>query len=363
MILAIQFDKTACTVRTRRAHLRPAHASGGAADRCRFAARRSEIRLVERDAHHTPVMVDEVLAGLGVQPGGRYIDATLGEGGHTEALLERSAPGGQVLALDADPEAVAIATTRLAGRGDALTAFNVNFRHIRATVVEAGFESVDGVLFDLGVSSLQLDAESRGFSFRRADPLDMRFSPDQQLTAADIVNTYSREELAGVIYKYGEERASRRIAAAIVSARPIANSLELADVVASVVRPRRAGRRIHPATRTFQALRIAVNDELGILESALEQAIGLLRPGGRLAVIAYHSLEDRIAKNLLRREAADCICVPGTPECVCGHQATVSLTPRRVIRPTPEEVRSNARSRSARLRVAERLQPVGEGHQ
>ena len=222
------------------------------------------------ELHHTPVMTPEVLQALSVQPGGRYIDATLGEGGHSTSILSAADPGGQVLGLDADPEAVSVATERLVDAGETFLALNVNFRDIRATALRYEFVPVHGVLFDLGVSSLQLDREARGFSFRRADPLDMRFDFDQQLTAADIVNDYAESELADVIFHLGEDRAARRIARAIVRNRPITTSLELADLIEKV-NPRR-GSHIHPATRTFQAIRIAVNDELSALETALEQA-------------------------------------------------------------------------------------------
>jgi 16S rRNA (cytosine1402-N4)-methyltransferase len=207
---------------------------------------------------------------------------------------------------------------------------------------------------DLGISSLQLDVETRGFSFRRPDPLDMRFSLGQETTAADIVNGYSQTELADLIYQLGEEPAARRIAAAIVRARPIRTSAELASVI-----ERAAGggprRRIHPATRSFQAIRIAVNDELGALHSALEQAVSLLGHGGRLVVISYQSLEDRIVKNFMRRESTDCICPPETVVCICGHKATLRLVSRKVVRPSEAEVGANPRSRSARLRAAERI--------
>ena len=298
-------------------------------------------------------MVPEALDALRVQPGGRYVDATLGEGGHSDAILERALPGGLVLGLDADHEAVQVATGRLARWKDAFVAVNANFRELRSTALQHDFVPVHGVLFDLGVSSLQLDAEARGFSFRRPDPLDMRFSLAQKLTASDIVNRYPEHELAGVIYRLGEERASRRIAAAIVASRPIKTSLDLANVVERVS-PRR-GRRIHPATKTFQALRIAVNDELAALEMALEQAVSLLGHGGRLAVISYHSLEDRIAKNFIRRESADCVCPPGTPVCQCDHLATLRAVTKSPLSPSDEEIRDNPRSRSAKLRVAERI--------
>lgn len=309
--------------------------------------------LMDLELHHTPVMTPEVMQALNVQAGGRYIDATLGEGGHSKSILSAASPGGQVLGLDADPEAISVATERLVEKGDAFLALNVNFRDIRATALRYEFVPVHGVLFDLGVSSLQLDRESRGFSFRRADPLDMRFSFDQKVTAADIVNEYAESELADLIFHLGEDRSARRIARAIVRNRPISTSLELAELIEKV-NPRR-GRRMNPATRTFQAIRIAVNDELSALETALEQAVSLLGQGGRLAVISYHSLEDRIVKNFIRKQASDCICPPGTPLCRCDHLATVKVITRRPIVPTDAEIDSNRRARSAKLRVAERI--------
>jgi 16S rRNA (cytosine1402-N4)-methyltransferase len=291
-------------------------------------------------------MVPEVLDALAVEPGGRYIDCTLGEGGHTEAILRAADPGGQVLGIDADHEAIAVSNDRLAEHGDRFTSVNSNFREIRSAALTFDFVPVHGILFDLGLSSLQLDAETRGFSFRRPDPLDMRFSLDQQITADDIVNSYSRDELANLIY--------RRIAAAIVASRPINTSTRLAEVVASVVRAK-GRQRIHPATKTFQAIRIAVNDELGALQSALEQALCLLGHGGRLCVIAYQSLEDRIVKNFIRREASECVCPPSTPVCRCNHKPSLRLVSRRVIKPSDSEISTNPRSRSARIRVAERI--------
>ncbi len=308
---------------------------------------------MDLELHHTPVMTPEVMQALNVQAGGRYIDATLGEGGHSKSILSAASPGGQVLGLDADPEAISVATERLVEKGDAFLALNVNFRDIRATALRYEFVPVHGVLFDLGVSSLQLDRESRGFSFRRADPLDMRFSFDQKVTAADIVNEYAESELADLIFHLGEDRSARRIARAIVRNRPISTSLELAELIEKV-NPRR-GRRMNPATRTFQAIRIAVNDELSALETALEQAVSLLGQGGRLAVISYHSLEDRIVKNFIRKQASDCICPPGTPLCRCDHLATIKVITRRPIVPTDAEIDSNRRARSAKLRVAERI--------
>ena len=305
------------------------------------------------ELHHEPVMMPEIMQALNVQPGGRYIDGTLGEGGHSREILRAAHPGGQVLGLDADAEAITVATERLAEYGESFRAVNVNFRDVRATALQYEFVPVHGVLFDLGVSSLQLDRESRGFSFRRADPLDMRFSFDQQITAADIVNRYAESELADIIFHLGEDRAARRIARAIVRSRPILTSLELAEVIEKV-NPRR-GKRTHPATQTFQAIRIAVNDELSALETALEQAVSLLGQGGRMAVISYHSLEDRIVKNFVRKQASDCICPPGTPACRCDHLATLKVITRRPLIPTDAETASNPRARSAKLRVAERI--------
>ncbi|MDA0596359.1 MAG: 16S rRNA (cytosine(1402)-N(4))-methyltransferase RsmH [Chloroflexi bacterium] len=305
------------------------------------------------ELHHEPVMIPEIMQALNVQPGGRYIDGTLGEGGHSREILRAADPGGQVLGLDADAEAITVATERLAEYGESFRAVNVNFRDVRATALQYEFVPVHGVLFDLGVSSLQLDRESRGFSFRRADPLDMRFSFDQQITAADIVNRYAESELADIIFHLGEDRAARRIARAIVRSRPILTSLELAEVIEKV-NPRR-GKRTHPATQTFQAIRIAVNDELSALETALEQAVSLLGQGGRMAVISYHSLEDRIVKNFVRKQASDCICPPGTPVCRCDHLATLKVITRRPLIPTDAETASNPRARSAKLRVAERI--------
>lgn len=305
------------------------------------------------ETRHIPVMVPEALDGLNVRPGGRYIDATAGEGGHSRAILAASDPGGQVLAIDADQEAVSVAADRLRAHGDDFLAVNANFRDLRTTALRYDFVPVHGVLFDLGVSSLQLDREARGFSFRRPDPLDMRFSIHQRVTAADIVNKYPERDLADLIYRMGEDRAARRIASVIVRNRPFATSAELGDAIRKAL-PRK-GSKIHPATRAFQAIRIAVNDELSALETALRQAVSLLGQGGRLVVISYHSLEDRIVKNFFRREAKDCVCPPGTPVCVCDHRATLKAITRKPVTPSAAEEDSNRRSRSAKLRVAERI--------
>jgi len=304
--------------------------------------------------HHMPVLVREVVEALGVRPGGRYVDCTLGGGGHAGAILEAASPDGELLGIDLDPEALAAAHRRLAAFGDRVMSVEGNFSQVGDLCRERGFAPVQGILFDLGLSSLQLEEESRGFSFQREGPLDMRFSPRQELTAADIVNSYSEGELADLLWRYGEERQSRRIARRLIEERPFRTTTQLAKAVEQAV-GRRARGVIHPATRTFQALRIAVNQELPHLEAALVQAHGLLGFGARLVVISYHSLEDRIVKDFLRREARDCVCPPGVPVCACGHQATLRLVARGAVRPSPAEVTANPRSRSARLRVAERL--------
>jgi 16S rRNA (cytosine1402-N4)-methyltransferase len=306
---------------------------------------------------HTPVLLAEVLRALAVQPGGRYIDCTLGGGGHAAAILEKSSPGGQVLGIDADPAAIAAARERFKGSPDSILIVNDNFVNLQSICLKYDFSPVHGILFDLGLSSLQLNGGSRGFSFQHDTPLDMRFDPSQRTTAADIVNTAPETELAGIIRSYGEEPQSARIARFIIKERPVATTGQLARIIEKAVGRRG---RLHPATRTFQALRIAVNDELGHLESALKQAVDLLGYEGRLVVISYHSLEDRIVKQFLQREARGCICPPATPVCICGHTPVLRLINKKVIVPTIAEVSANPRSRSARLRAAERIAPPGD---
>ena len=302
---------------------------------------------------HIPVLLDEAIEGLRARPGGYFVDCTVGLGGHAAAILERIMPSGRLLGIDADPEAIHVSQDELSNYGEAVTLANDNFVNLEAICKRYHFHPVDGVLFDLGVSSLQLDTAERGFSFHLDAHLNMRFDPRQGLTASDIVNTFSEQELARLIEKYGEERHSRRIARHIVQNRPVATTLELARLVEQALRSKRA--RIHPATRTFMALRIAANSELQNLEPALKQAIDLLRPEGRLAVISYHSLEDRIVKQFMRRAASNCLCPPRTVMCRCGHVPTLKLISRKVIKPTSLEIESNPRSRSAKLRIAERL--------
>jgi 16S rRNA (cytosine1402-N4)-methyltransferase len=304
---------------------------------------------------HIPVLLDEVLEGLGPLPGQRLIDGTLGAGGHTEAILKAVAPHGQVLALDADPSALEIARRRLAAYGDRVHFVNANFAQLAAVARDLDFVPVHGVLLDLGLSSMQLDAVERGFSFQNAGPLDMRYDPSGPTTAADLVNNLAQDELADLIYRFGEDRRSRAIARAIVAARPLHTTHELAEVVARAVGGRR-GDRLHPATRTFQALRIAVNAELDVLRAALPAAVSILAPGGRLAVISFHSLEDRIVKEFFRRESRDCICPPEQPVCTCGHRATLHIITPKPITATSAEVALNPRARSAKLRVAEYME-------
>jgi 16S rRNA (cytosine1402-N4)-methyltransferase len=299
------------------------------------------------------VLLPEVLEALRVQTQGRYIDCTVGPGGHTRAILEAGAPGCQVLALDADPSAVEVARRRLAPYQDRLVLLQQSFASLAEAAREHGFQEVHGVLMDLGLSSLQLEDESRGFSFQRNSPLDMRFDPGQHFTAKDIVNGSTENELTRVIARYGQEPRAKRISRAIVRSRPIGSTQELAQVVERAAGGRHG--RIHPATRTFQSLRIVVNAELEALESGLEQAIKLLGTGGRLVVLSYHSLEDRLVKVALRRASATCVCPPEIPLCICGHTPEVRLVTKKSITPSPEEVRRNPRSRSARLRVAEHL--------
>jgi 16S rRNA (cytosine1402-N4)-methyltransferase len=287
---------------------------------------------------HIPVLVEETIEALAVRSGGRYIDCTLGAGGHALAILERSAPGGQLLGIDADPEAITAARTRLEAYRSSTLLINDNFINLRAIATEHDFSPVHGILFDLGLSSLQLESSGRGFSFQCDEPLDMRLSPSQEVTAADIINTSSEAELAKLIRTYGEEHKSHRIAHHIVQERPIKTTLELVGVIERAVGGRRG--RIHPATRTFQALRIAVNHELEHLSSALEEATSLLGLGGRLVVISYHSLEDRIVKRFMHQEAKE---------------AHLKLVYKKVVTPSLAEVHFNPRSRSAKLRAAERI--------
>lgn len=298
---------------------------------------------------HIPVLLNEAIDGLRVEPGGRYVDCTVGTGGHAASILEQ---GGQLLGIDIDPKAIEMARARLLPYGQKAILINEDFVNLEQVCFNLGFHPVRGILFDLGMSTLQINNASRGFSFQHDAPLNMRFNPSQGLTAATIVNTFPEEELASILEKYGEEHRSRQIARSIVTNRPFSTTRQLATVVSQTVGVRG---RIHPATRTFQALRIAVNQELDRLKVALDKVINVLDRGGRLVVISFHSLEDRLVKEFLRRESRDCICPPQTPVCVCGHHATLKLVTRKVITPSPAEIVANRRSRSAKMRVAERI--------
>lgn len=310
---------------------------------------------MEELASHIPVLLDQVLKGLNPRPGQRFIDGTVGAGGHTEAILQVTAPDGQVLALDADPAALNTARMRLTPYGNRVRLVNANFAQLASIARNHDFAPVHGILLDLGLSSMQLGAVERGFSFHSQGLLDMRYDPSGPTTAADLVNNLSQIELADLLYRYGEERRSRAIARAIVAARPLHTPRKLADVVTRAVGGRR-GAKIHPATRTFQALRIAVNDELGALSSALPDATTLLAPSGRLAVISFHSLEDRIVKDFFLQESKDCICPPEQPTCTCEHRATLRIITRKPITASSHEISTNPRARSAKLRVAERME-------
>jgi 16S rRNA (cytosine1402-N4)-methyltransferase len=301
---------------------------------------------------HTPVLYQEILAGLRIRPGGSYIDGTVGAGGHAQGILAASTPDGRVLGIDADPAAIALSREKLVAYGGRVTLVQSNFAQLEAIAQREGFCPADGVLLDLGLSSMQLEAAQRGFSFLADGPLDMRFDPSGPASAADLVNGLGVEELAEILYRYGEESRARGISEAIVARRPLHTTQELAAVVEQVVGRRG---RIHPATRTFQALRIAVNGELDALEAVLPQAVRLLAPGGVLAVIAFHSLEDRLVKRFLHRESRDCLCPAEQIICTCGHRATLEIVTPRPIRPQEGEVQVNPRSRSARLRIARRL--------
>lgn len=310
---------------------------------------------------HEPVLLDEVVSLLQPAPGALVVDATVGGGGHAEALLERIGPAGRLLGLDRDDEALAAAARRLERFGARVALHRCSFRELRRVMEAEGQKAVDAVLFDLGVSSRQLDAPERGFRFSEnagaETPLDMRMDRRERRTAAELLAEASASELEQIFRSYGELPGAGRLARAIVARRTTAPLHTSADLVA-VVREARVGggRRHHPATLVFQALRLAVNDELPALEEGLAAAIFALRPGGRLAVIAYHSLEDRTVKRALRAATRGCVCPPGLPVCVCGRKPLLRDVARRAVTPSEDEIRRNPRARSARLRVAERIE-------
>jgi len=308
---------------------------------------------------HLPVLLEEVLAALSCQPGKTYLDATLGAGGHALEILGRTSPDGRLLGADQDPAALARARKRLAPCRGRFELLQTSFRHLPVLLEERGERAFDGILLDLGLSSDQLADASRGFSFSRPGPLDMRMDPGASRTARMIVNDFDEDALRSLLREFGEEPHATRIVRAIVQKRreaPIDTTDQLAAIVEEAVPPSRRGARTHPATKTFQALRIAVNDELAALEEMLDGIPDLLVPGGRLAVISFHSLEDRIVKRRFRKWAGQCTCPPKFPVCSCGASACMRMLGKRATKPSAEEVAANPRSRSARLRAAERLE-------
>jgi len=312
------------------------------------------------EAGHIPVLAEEIMSMLAPARGSLQIDATLGGGGHTERILEATDPDGRLLGLDADGAAIARVDGRLRPRfGDRLVLRQANFRDLTDVARDAGFDAVDGALFDLGLSSYQLADTDRGFGFRAGGPLDMRFDTGRGVPASELLASLDANQLTALFRRYGEEPKAGRIARAIVDARktaPIATAEELATLIERVLPPNpRQPRRTHPATRVFQALRIAVNEELDSLQEGLTAALDLLRPGGRLVVLSYHSLEDRIVKRFFAAERRGCVCPPEIPVCVCGRNPRLRLLTRPSLTPTAEEIAANPRARSARLRAAERL--------
>ena len=307
--------------------------------------------------HHVSVLLEECLEGLNIKPDGTYVDGTLGGAGHSSEIVKRLTTGHHI-GIDRDPVALKAAGARLAPFGDKVTLVHSNFCEIKQVLEDLEIEGVDGILLDLGVSSPQLDDGSRGFSYMADAPLDMRMNSEDTMSAYDVVNTWSQDELKRILYDYGEERYAPRIAAAICSRRaekPIETTLELVDVIRSAMPAQALREKQHPAKRSFQAIRIAVNDELGSVEKVMRDAIPCLNKGGRLAVITFHSLEDRIVKNAMADAAKGCTCPPNFPVCVCGKKPKVKLITRKPIVSGDEELERNPRARSAKLRICEKL--------
>lgn len=307
---------------------------------------------------HRPVLLSECIDGLKIQPEGTYVDGTLGRGGHSEEIAKRLSHGGRLFCIDRDRQAIEEAGVRLAPWRERITFLHGNFGDLSRLLDSAGVTGVDGMLFDLGVSSPQLDDPERGFSYMHDAPLDMRMDRDDALTAWTVVNRWPREELKRILYQYGEERYAPAIAAAIERRRqeaPIETTLQLVEVIRSAMPPAALREKQHPAKRSFQGIRIAVNDELSAISRMMQAAIPKLNPGGRLAVISFHSLEDRIVKAELQAAAKGCTCPPNFPVCVCGKTPLVKLVSRKPILPGAEELNENPRARSAKLRVAERI--------
>lgn len=307
--------------------------------------------------HHISVLLEECLEGLAIKPDGVYLDGTLGGAGHSSQIAKRLTTG-RLIGIDRDPIALEAASQRLKPYTERVTLVHSNFCEMAQVVKDLGLTGVDGILLDLGVSSPQLDDSQRGFSYMADAPLDMRMNNQDALSAYTVVNTWSQEELKRILFDYGEERYAPRIASAICRRReesPIQTTLELVDIIRGAMPPQALREKQHPAKRSFQAIRIAVNDELGSVEKAMADAIPLLNPGGRLAVITFHSLEDRIVKNAMAEAAKGCTCPPNFPVCVCGKKPQVRLVSRKPIVATEEELEANPRSRSAKLRVCEKI--------
>lgn len=301
---------------------------------------------------HLSVLYQVVLQYLDPVPTGKYVDGTVGAGGHAYGILTVSSPSGELLGLDLDPVALKLAGQKLAQFGSRAHLLHGSYADLKDHLHTMGWQQVHGILLDLGVSSMQLDQPEKGFSFRSDAPLDMRFDPSAPLTGADLLNGSSEQDLAQILWEYGEERNSRRIAAAICHTRPINTTLQLVALIEKVAGGKWTG--IHPATRTFQAIRIAVNGELENLERVLPQAVEALATGGKLAVISFHSLEDRIVKHYFQRESKDCLCLPSQPVCTCGHKASLQIITRHPVEADELEQKENPRSRSAKLRVIEK---------
>jgi 16S rRNA (cytosine1402-N4)-methyltransferase len=307
----------------------------------------------ENNPAHVPVLYHEVLQYLQPSPGKKYVDGTLGAGGHAFGILQQSSPDGELVGLDLDPIAIALAAEKLQPFGNRVHIEHTSYCNIIETLALHNWDSVDGILIDLGVSSMQLDMAEKGFSFQHDGPLDMRFNPNQEKSAWHVVNQYPKAKLVNIFRKYGEMSGAEKVANAIINARPVETTSQLTGIILSVQKnnPRKA----HPATLVFQAIRIEVNQELAGIESFLPDALSALHTGGRLAVITFHSLEDRIVKHYFQMESKDCLCPPRQPVCTCGHKASIKILTRKSIQAAAEETNLNSRARSARLRVVEKI--------
>lgn len=309
-----------------------------------------------KGGYHKPIMLEECMDGLKLTSSGVYVDGTLGGGGHSYEILKRSAPYGKLYAFDKDIEAVRYSTERLKEFGDRVTIIHADFKSAPQELSRLGVNGIDGVLLDLGISSHQIDSAERGFSYMQDARLDMRMNTEQALSAYEVVNSYDHKDLYRIIREYGEDDFAYRIAVNIVAARPVETTLQLADIIKKSVPVKVAIKSGHPAKKTFQALRIEVNGELGGLDTALTGFVDMLKPGGRAAIMTFHSLEDRIVKNVFRHEAEDCICDKSMPVCICGHKARLKTVNKKPITASGEETKDNSRAASAKLRIAERLE-------